>query len=127
MAPHGRWATARASPGASWWVRGEPGSRALPQRPGAAWSLAGGCRGRDQGRPVRIGGPADPRYPLGQAGVIGLGVLEDGNAVPRDPRGSTVTGMSTTPDWLLIATGLGAGVVGSVITTYGTQTRERRQ
>jgi uncharacterized membrane protein len=35
--------------------------------------------------------------------------------------------MSTTPDWLLIVTGLGAGVVGSVITTYGTQTRERRQ
>jgi hypothetical protein len=59
--------------------------------------------------------------------VIGLGVLEDGNAGPQDPGGSTVTGMSTTPDWLLIVTGLGAGVAGSVITTYGTQTRERRQ
>ena len=35
--------------------------------------------------------------------------------------------MRATPDWLLTVTGLGAGVAGSVITLYGTQTRERRQ
>lgn len=35
--------------------------------------------------------------------------------------------MTSIPDWLLILTGLGGGVVGSVITTYGTQTRQRRE
>ena len=35
--------------------------------------------------------------------------------------------MSATPDWILVVTGLAAGVIGSVITTYGAQTRERRE
>lgn len=35
--------------------------------------------------------------------------------------------MSNVPAWLLVITGLGSGFLGSVITTYGTQTRERRQ
>lgn len=34
--------------------------------------------------------------------------------------------MSNVPDWLLIITGLGGGVIGSLITTYGTQAKERR-
>lgn len=34
--------------------------------------------------------------------------------------------MSSVPDWLLIITGLGGGAIGSVITTYGTQAKERR-
>lgn len=35
--------------------------------------------------------------------------------------------MSNVPDWLLVVTGLGGGVAGAVVTTYGTQTKERRQ
>jgi hypothetical protein len=35
--------------------------------------------------------------------------------------------MGNAPDWLLILTGLGGGVLGAIITTNGAQTKERRQ
>jgi hypothetical protein len=43
------------------------------------------------------------------------------------PRNGENPVMSSAPDWLLILTGLGSGVIGSVVTTYGTQTKERRE
>jgi hypothetical protein len=35
--------------------------------------------------------------------------------------------MSNVPAWLLVVTGLGGGAVGTIITTYGTQTYQRRE
>jgi hypothetical protein len=34
--------------------------------------------------------------------------------------------MSNAPDWLLVVTGLNGGAIGAVVTTYGTQIKERR-